>query len=233
MSQPPSSFTPDLLPTLLPPRNRFAEWLSFLRFIYLALLPIAGCVMIQTSGFVIGQGWGFGIAIGLFIYHYLLWALFETERHNAKLPRKLWLQLGSLAIVLVSVQGNWRDWLVEQTILEAGAFTLAVAILAVRKASAEGKQAPWYLVVLVFLLPTGAIIFHLSSFWWTRHRDSPDWWDLAFAIAAVLSTSAHLGRLQPYILGHDSLMEPLSSQLRLIFMVVWLVLLLVGGMAIR
>lgn len=233
MSQPPPSSTPDSLRALLPPRNRFADLLSLLRFIYLAILPLAGCAVIQTSGFAIGRGWGFGIAMGLFIYHYLLWALYETERLDGKLPHKLWLQMGSLVIVLFSVQGNWRDWLVEQTILEAGAFTLAVAILAVWKASAEGRKAPWYLVVLVFLLPSAAILFRLGAFWWTRHRDSADWWDLAFAVAAVLSTSAHLGRLKPYVLGHDALMEPLSSQPRLILMVLWLAFLLVGGMALR
>lgn len=233
MSQSSPSFSPDSLRALLPPRKRLADVLSLLRFIYLALLPIAGCVVIQTSGFAIGRGWGFGIAIGLFIYHYLLWALYETERLDAKFPHKLWLQMGSLVIVLCTVQGNWRDWLVEQTILEAGAFTLAVAVLAVWKALQEGRDAPWYLVVLVFLLPSGAILFRLGAFWWTRHRDSLDWWDLAFAVAAVLSSGAHLGRLKPYVLGRNALMEPLSSQPRLIFMVVWLAFLLVGGMALK
>ncbi len=232
MSEPSPSFNPETIRDLLPPRNRFADLISLVRLIYLALLPLAGCAVIQTSGFTIGRGWGFGIAMGLFIYHYLLWALYETERLDGKLPNKVWLQLASLAIVLFSVQGNWRDWLVEQTILEAGAFTLAVAILAVWKASVEGREAPWFLVVLVFLLPAGAILIRLGAFWWVRHREALDGWDLAFAVAAVLSTSAHFGRLKPYILGHDSLMEPLSSSPRIVFIVVWLIVLLVGGMAL-
>lgn len=231
MSQPSPSSTPEALRDLLPPRNRFVDLLSLLRFIYLALLPLAGCAVIQTSGFSIGRGWGFGIAMGLFIYHYLLWALYETEQLDHKLPDKIWLQLLSLAIVLFAVRGDWRNWLVEQTILEAGAFTLAVAVLAVWKASAEGRDAPWFLV-LVFVLPAAAILYRLGAFWWMRHGDTPDGWDLAFAIAAVLSTSAHFGRLKPYIIGHDSLMEPLTSSPRLVFTVVWLILLLVGAMAL-
>ncbi len=232
MSQPSPSFTPEALRDLLPPRNRFADLLSLLRLIYLALLPLAGCAVVQTSGFTIGRGWGFGIAMGLFIYHYLLWALYETERLDGKLPTRLWPQLASLVIVLFFVQGNWRDWLVEQAILEAGAFTLAVAVLAVWKASKEGREAPWFLVVLVFLLPAGAILYRLGAFWWMRHGDTLDWWDPAFAVAAVLSTSAHFGRLKPYIIGHDSLMEPLSSSPRLVFTVIWLILLLIGAMGL-
>lgn len=232
MSEPTPSLSPDALRDLFPPRNRFSDLLSLLRLLYLALLPLAGCAVIQTSGFSIGRGWGFGIAMGLFIYHYLLWALYETERLDGKLPNKIWLQLASLSIVLFSVQGNWREWLVEQTILEAGAFTLAVAILAVWKASAEGRDAPWYLIVLAFVLPAGAILIRLGAFWWMRHHEALDWWDLAFAVAAVLSTCAHLGRLKPYILGRDTLMEPLSSSPRIIFIVVWLILLLVGGLAL-
>ncbi len=231
MSEPSPSFSPEELRELFPPRNRFAELLSLLRFIYLALLPLAGCAVIQTSGFSIGRGWGFGIAMGLFIYHYLLWALYETERLDRKLPDKIWLQLLSLAIVLFAVSGDWRNWLVEQTILEAGAFTTAVALLAIRKASREGRDAPWFLV-LVFVLPAAAILYRLGAFWWMRHGDKLDWRDLAFTVAAILSTSAHFGRLKPYIIGHDSLMEPLTSSPRLVFTVVWLILLLVGAMGL-
>lgn len=228
----PSPSRPESLRDLLPPRNRFGDILALLRLIYLVLLPLAGCAVIQISGFAIGRGWGFGIAMGLFIYHYLLWALYETERLNAKLPSKIGLQLASLVIVLLLVQGNWRDWLVEQMILEAGAFTLTVAILVVLKASEEGREAPWFFVVFVFLLPAGAILYRMGAFWWMRHRDSLDGWDLAFVVAVALSTTAHLGRLKPFILGHDSLMEPLSTTPRLIFTVVWLILLLVGAMGL-
>ena len=215
-------------------RGRFRAFLATLRLVYLTLLPLAGCAAVRFSGGDIGRGWGLGIAIGLFLYHYLNWALHETEREAPRVPAggksaADWVWLLSPLLVLFSVGGSPVAWLVEQTVLETGAFVTAVAILAMRKCASEGREAPWLLAIIVFVLPAAALLLKLGGFWIGRQKGGFGWPDLLFAAAFVLSLASFHTRLRPFVAGDDQLVEPLSSGRRLVFAVVWFCLLLVGG----
>lgn len=208
-----------------------------LRLLYLVVLPVAGCVAAIAAGGSIGRGWGIGIGIGLFLYHYLIWALHETERIELRFrkPEPVWTRWSWLVpplLVLVAVRGDWSPWLIEQTLLEAGAFVAAVGILAMRKCVDEGKEAPWFLAIAVFVLPASALLFKFGSIWISRREGAPGWPDLAFVVAMGISLTGHCRRLWPFISGGDQLVEPLSSSRRMVVMVVWLILLLMGALGL-
>lgn len=202
-----------------------------LRTLYLAILPLAGCVAARLEGGAIGRGWGFGIAIALFLYHYLLWALHETERGGGPMWKR-WAWLISPLLVLSVLQAGLLPWLVEQTVLESVAFIVAMAALAMRKCLDEGKDAPWFLAIAVFVAPAAAIAVKLGSIWWSRRDAGLAWPDLAFAVAFLLSLGQHHRRLHPFVLGRDQLREPISSPGRTAFIAVWFLLLLVGAMVL-
>lgn len=183
---------------------------------------------------MIGKGWGLGIGIGLFLYHYLLWALYETERltvapagFSGGIARWSWLL--SPVLVLAVLGADVTGWMIEQTLLETGAFTGAVACLALRKCAGEGRGAPWFLAILVFVAPAAALLATLGSVWAGRRPGGPSWLDAGFAIALVLSLFLQYRRLFPFVMGGDRLVEPLSDGRRTVFAVVWLAALLVGG----
>ena len=218
--------------SLLPsPRLPLSETL---RFLYLVLLPLAGLGVLIFEGGGIGKGWGFGIGIGLFLYHYLLWALHETERVDAsrgKSPGGMarWSWLLSPALVVVALRANWSEWMIEQTMLETGAFVGAVALLALRKCWDEGRDAPWFLATVVFVLPAIALFWKFGGVWIHRRPEGIAWFDAGFAVALVVSLSVHFRRLFPYVLGGGRLVEPLSTGRRTVLAVVWLIGLLAAG----
>jgi hypothetical protein len=208
-----------------------------LRFVYLVFLPVAGGAAMKMGGGSVGRGWGLGIGIGLFLYHYLLWALHETDRIVWRFQKPAggwprWSWLLSPLLVFGMVKGEWSTWLIEQTLLEAGAFVVAVGILAMRKCADEGKEAPWFLAIAVFVLPAAALLVKLGSVWLSRREGSPGWSDLAFAVAMGFSLTGHYRRLWPFINGEDQLVEPLSTSTRMVGMVLWFLVLLVGGIVV-
>lgn len=208
-----------------------------LRFFYLVVLPVAGCITAIASGASMGRGWGIGIGIGLFLYHYLIWALHETERIELRFraPEPVlsrWAWVLSPLLVLFVVKGEWSNWLIEQTLLESGAFIAAVGILAMRKCADEGKEAPWFLAIAVFVLPATALLVKLGSIWLSRREGAPGWFDLAFAAAMGVSLTVHFRRLRPFISGEDQLVEPLSSSPRMVLMAVWFMILFIGAMSL-
>lgn len=205
-----------------------------LRFFYLVFLPVAGGAAMKISGGSIGRGWGLGIGIGLFLYHYLLWALHETDRTVWRFQKPAggwprWSWLLSPLLIFGMVKGEWSTWLIGGLLLEAGAFVVAVGILAMRKCADEGEEASWFLAIAVFVLPAAALLVKLGSVWLSRREGSPGWSDLAFAVAMGLSLTGHYRRLWPFINGEDQLVEPLSTSTRMVVMVVWFFVLLVGG----
>lgn len=208
-----------------------------LRFYYLVFLPVAGGAAMKMSGESIGRGWGLGIGIGLFLYHYLLWSLHESDRIVWRFQKpsggwSRWSWLLPPLLVFGMVKGEWSTWLIEQTLLESGAFVVAVGILAMRKCADEGKEAPWLLAIAVFVLPAAALLVKLGLVWLSRREGSPGWSDLAFAVAMGFSLNGHYRRLWPFINGEDQLVEPLSTSPRMVVMVLWYLVLLVGGIVV-
>ncbi|MBL9159240.1 MAG: hypothetical protein JNJ70_17290 [Verrucomicrobiales bacterium] len=208
-----------------------------LRFLYLVFLPIAGCSAVIAGGGRIGHGWGFGIAIGLFLYHYLNWALYETDRvgnfgPSEKSLWQRWCWVLPPLLVLATLGGDPVGWLIEQTLLEAGAFVAAMGLLAMMKCKEEGKEAPWFLAIVVFVLPSIALLFKLGAIWLGRRGGSVGGGEVAFAGAWLFSLVAQYRRLRPYVTGRDQLVEPLSTPGRLALTVVWLLGLLIGGIVI-
>lgn len=222
---------------VLPPLPMSRVLPERLRFFYLVVLPVAGCVAAVASGGAIGRGWCVGIGIGLFLYHYLIWALHETERMELRFrtPGSVWARWSWLIpplLVLLVVKGEWLNWLIEQTMLETGAFVAAVGILAMRKCAGEGKEAPWFLAIAVFVLPASILLVKLGAIWLSRRGGTPGWLDLAFVLAMGGSLAGHYRRLFPFISGGDQLVEPLSSSRRTVVMVVWFIILLIGALGL-
>lgn len=208
-----------------------------LRFLYLVFLPLAGCLAARWSGGSIGRGWGIGMAIALFLYHYLLWALYETERspdrtEPATAVWSRWTWLVPPLLVLAILRADPVSWLVEQTLLESVAFLGAVAALAMGKCASEGRSAPWGLAIAVFVVPAAAIAVKLALYWWSRRETGPGWADLGFAAVFLFSAGLQFRRIRPFVMGGDQLVEPLSSPGRTVFMAVWFIGLLIGGIAI-
>lgn len=200
------------------------------RFFYLVFLPIAGCAAARWEGGSIARGWGLGIAIALFIYQYLLWALYKTERITPSVRLwDRWSWLVAPLLVLAVLRVDVVSWLVEQTLLESVAFLLAVSALAMKKCADEGREAPWLLAIAVFVLPAAAITWKLVESWWRRRENGPGWLDLAFAVALLASLILQYKRLRPFVLGTDQLMEPLSTSRRTVFTAFWFIGLLIGG----
>lgn len=208
-----------------------------MRFVYLVFLPVAGLVAAVSGGAEIGRGWGFGIAIGLFLYHYLTWALFETEREWIKgsaggMDWRRWAWVLPPLIVLALSKGDPRHWLIEQTLLEAGAFVAAMGALAMVKCAGEGREAPWLLALAVFVLPSVALLVKLGMIWLERRDGDFGWEGWAFLGAWAMGVAAQYRRLGPFVTGRDQLMEPLTTPGRCALAVVWLFVLLIGGIVV-
>ncbi len=204
-----------------------------LRFIYAILLPVCGLVMLKWQGLEIGMGRAFAIACGIFVYHYLQWALFETDRTSRNRRDRSWIfWLLSIGLVAVLTRGRWQDWPIEQLLLEVVAFSAGIAILGIYKAAGEGKNAPWFLVILVFVAPPVAMIWTLCPFWLSRHLDDSPWTWCGFVIAFVFAVQGFFLRMKPFAMGSDQLSEPLKSGGRVVVAVLWLIILLAGAVAL-
>ncbi|MDF1739688.1 MAG: hypothetical protein P1U86_11050 [Verrucomicrobiales bacterium] len=199
------------------------------RFLYVLVLPVAGCVVLASKGSHLGIGWALLIVVGIFIYHYLQAALIVTEREAKTGVKDLFL--GALPIVLVGVSASfaWRDWIVEQMFLEAGAFSLGVACIAVGKGLREGRSAPWAAIVIVFLLPALTLVY-LAGRTVFRAKELLWQWDGAavLAVAMIVAVVDTVRRLHPYVLGSDQLEEPLKQGWQIVFAAVWMLALFVG-----
>lgn len=207
------------------------------RFLYLVFLPVAGLVAAVSVGAEIGRGWGFGIAIGLFLYHYLTWALFETEREWIRSAAggtswRRWTWVLPPLIVLALLRGDPGQWLIEQTLLEAGAFVAAMGALAMVKCADEGKEAPWLLALAVFVLPSVALLVKLGMIWLERREGEFGGEGWVFLGAWMMCVVAQYRRLGPFVTGRDQLMEPLTTPGRCTLAVVWLFALLIGGIVV-
>ncbi len=177
------------------------------------------------------------MAIALFLYHYLLWALYETERSRERVDPAAttwsrWSWLVPPLLVFTILRADPVSWLVEQTLLESVAFLAAVASLAMGKCASEGRDAPWGLAIGVFVVPASAMALKLSLLWWSRRDSGPDWFDLGLVFAFLVSAALQFRRIRPFVMGGDQLVEPLSSSGRTVFMAVWFIGLLIGGIVI-
>ncbi|NNE91022.1 MAG: hypothetical protein HKN23_05195, partial [Verrucomicrobiales bacterium] len=208
--------------------------LPALRLVYALLIPFAAFTILELWGLDIGGWWAMGIACGLFVYHFLQWALFETDRLEIRYGAKgadwpfVFLAL-SILMVGVIVRGDWLVWIVEQFLLEVVAFSAGLALLAIAKAAKEGKEAPWFLVILVFVAPPAAMIWKILPFWMGRHGGDPWWMWVLFWGAFLSGVLGIFLKMKPFAMGDKMLMEPLSSGWKTILAGVWLILLLVAA----
>ncbi|MEC5126970.1 hypothetical protein VSU19_09430 [Verrucomicrobiales bacterium BCK34] len=202
---------------------------AIVRFLYVLVLPVAGCVVLASKGSHLGVGWALLIVVGIFIYHYLQAALIVTERAVKAGVKNLFLGVFPIVLVGVSASFAWQDWIVEQMFLEAGAFSLGVAFIAVGKGFREGRKAPWGAIVIVFLLPALTLVY-LAGRTVFRAKEFSLQWDgaLILAVAMVVAVVDTVRRLHPYVLGNDQLEEPLKQGWQIIFAGVWMLALFVG-----
>lgn len=206
--------------------------IGWLRFLYAFLAPVAGCAVLRWEGVRWGIWGGLGIAVGIFIYHYLLAALFKTDRKVfAGSPAELAWLAGSACLIGFLNEWNWKSWLIEQALLEAGAFGAGIAVLAIVKGFREGvKHAPWFLILLVFVAPPGLLVFHSVSVLLQRHSGTGgglSW--IVLAGAFVLSAIGAYRTMHPFASGDRQLAEPLEKGWQIVLTVIWLIALLAGA----
>lgn len=205
--------------------------LARLRVVYLAVLPVAGVLFLSREGWRI-PGWlAVFTAIGIFVAGFLQAALIRTEFHGSR-SRPATIRWAVIVVLVgVAVAFDWRRWIMEQFLLEIASFSVAVALIALRKAAEEGGivHGPWLVVLIVFVLPAAGIVTvcvrGLSSV-------SPSFPDsvlsLALGGAFLLAVFDGVQRLRPYTLGGRQLREPFAGGPMTVFVAGWLIILLVG-----
>lgn len=203
--------------------------LAIARFFYVLVLPLAGCALLAAKGSHVGIGWALLIVVAIFIYHYLQAALIATERRSKRGVKEFLLGIAPVILVGLSASFAWRDWIVEQMFLEACAFSLGVAFIAVGKGIREGRNAPWAAIVVVFLLPALALV-SLAGRTVFQTTDALFYWGGAavLAVAMVIAVVDTVRRLYPYVLGDEQLDEPIQRNWQVVFAGVWMLGLLVG-----
>ena len=203
--------------------------LAISRLLYVLILPVAGCVLLAEKGAHLKVGWVLLIVLAIFIYHYLQCALIVTEKNEK--PSVKGLLLGVVPIILVGLSASfsWKVWIIEQMFLEAGTFSLGVALIAVKKGIREGREAPWGAVVIVFLLPALTLVYFAGSAVLRMSEKTFGEAGPVFLIAALaVAVSDTVRRLYPYVLGSEQLSEPIQKGWQMVFTVVWLLGLLIG-----
>lgn len=202
--------------------------LSIVRLAFHFLVPVAGCVLIQFNGGTYGPWTAVGMSIGLFVYAYLQWGFVATESSSPeKKHNGVWILI-SVVLVGLLVRGNWKDWIIEQTLLEAVAFGVGLAILVLYKAGKEQaskSKPPWLLLLLIFILPVVLLIWKILPVWIDRYSDGsfPEW--ALFGAAFLFSAWAAFSSMKPFAIGDDTMSEPLDRSWKLVFMVIWLLVL--------
>ncbi len=205
------------------------RFLAPLQLAYHFIVPIAGCILVQMDGPRFGPWGALGIAIGLFVYSYLQWALVATERLSGGASRIWILQLVGIVLIGVLVRANWKDWIIEQMFLEAVSFSLGIAVLALYKAGKEQHEKmkpPWFLIILVFCLPAGLLVWYILPAWLHRHSEAPTWEWLVFGLAFLIGVGTAFRTMKPFAMADDHLVEPLDRGWKIGFIAVWLIFLL-------
>lgn len=169
------------------------------------------------------------IVFGIFIFDYLQAALISTEAFRGIHRFDLFRAIAPIAIVGLVSGFAWREWIIEQTLLEAGAFSVMIAVMALVKASQEGSSAPWVVVLIVFVAPAIGIVWlavaALLHFGAGRESIWP--W-IGLAIAFGISVWDGWRRMYPFALGTDQLSEPVGGGIATVLVAIWFVALLVG-----
>lgn len=203
--------------------------LAIARFLYVLVLPVAGCAVLAAKGSHPRGGWILFIVIAIFIYHYLQAALIVTERRSNPGVKDFFFGIVPVMLVGLSASFAWQNWIVEQMFLEAGAFSLGVALLAMRKGVQEGRQAPWALIVIIFLLPASVLVFFAGQALFQVGGLSNHWVkSIAIAVAMIIAVGDTVRRLYPYVIGDDQLAEPIQKGWQMAFAIFWMIALLVG-----
>lgn len=203
--------------------------LAIARFLYVLVLPLAGCVVLAAKGSHVGIAWALLIVIAIFIYHYLQAAVIVTERKSKYGVKDFFLGITPVLLVGLSASFAWRDWIVEQMFLEAGAFSLGVAIIAMGKGIRERGGAPWVVILVVFLLPALGLVFLAGRTLFRVNDQSFRWASAAvLVVAMIVAVVDTVRRLHPYVLGDEQLAEPIQRNWQMVFAAVWLIGLFVG-----
>ncbi len=203
--------------------------LATARFLYVLVLPVAGCAVLGANGSHPGIGRVLLIVVAIFVYHYLQAALIITERAAKQGVKDFLLGIAPVILVGLSASFGWRDWIVEQMFLEAGAFSLGVALIAVWTGIREGRNAPWALIVAVFLLPALALVYLAGRALFPIGEFSVQWVrTIALSVAMVVAVVDTVRRLHPYVLGDEQLAEPIQENWQIVFAGVWILALFIG-----
>jgi hypothetical protein len=202
--------------------------MSWFRLIYVLVLPIAACILLSQEGMRIGIGWAFAAGLGIFLYDYVQAALIVTERRKKLGALAIAQAIAPIALVGWASGFGWKEWIVEQMLLEAGAFSLGMGIVAIRKGWQEGKSAPWLVILLVFLLPAIGICVVAGKALFRYGGEGEIFAMALLGGAFLIALIDAVRRISPYALGKDQLEEPIGSGVSLVLVVVLLFALLIG-----
>lgn len=202
--------------------------MALIRFAYAIVLPFAGFLLLRSEGWRVPPVAAVGIAFGIYLYHYLQWALCETfrsgdiETDRARTSLRHLPVLASVIFTGLLVEGSWRDWLIEQLLLEFVAFSAGLGLLAIYKAAREGKDAPWFLVILVFAAPAGVLVWKILPAWASRHTGASLMTWIWFTAAFLSGVVGVFFQMKPFAMGHGLLAEPLNRRWKMILACLWL-----------
>lgn len=211
-------------------------WTPFarLRFGVYTLLPIASVLVIWQEKWKVPAWLCFFAAIGLLVTAYLYAAILVTEEERQPRISTVFRWLGVIVFVMIASGFSWRAWIVEQMLVEIGAVSVAIAAVAVRKASEEGGifHGPWLMVMIVFVLPAVGVIFiaWIAVAKFAEISGVPVWMSLALmGSAVVLAVTDATRKLARFTLGDRmQLEEPFGGGPGIVFLILWFFALLIG-----
>ncbi|MEM7600807.1 MAG: hypothetical protein AAF357_05270 [Verrucomicrobiota bacterium] len=198
------------------------------RFLYVALLPLAGCAVLSVQGWRTNVFVALSIVLGLLVYAFLQAVLISMEKTEKVTAKEMLRGILPLALVGVASGLSWERWIVEQMLLETGSFSLVIALAFLIKGSSEGCGG-LAVVFALFVAPALGLIYLAGRALIFSREGSLDLAALCIlSVAFAVAFYDGWKRFRPYVLGGKQMTDLEGSGWQMAAIIIWTLATLVG-----